>query len=128
MRPDLTTTDQEIADLLRAVADAMERTTPPPRPLAVDSAEEYLGDVVGLTFNGDDDQRIALIARLLTLARVVNAERDADLHDFAWLRRLERPLRRWERDRRLGTASPARARPSSTRGWRCSAPRSAPTR
>lgn len=111
MRPDLTTTDQEIADLLRAVADAMERTTPPPRPLAVDSAEEYLGDVVGLTFNGDDDQRIALIARLLTLARVVNAERDADLHDFAWLRRLERPLRRWERDRRLGTASP-RPRPA----------------
>ncbi len=86
---------------------------PPPRRGLTRSSpvEAYLGDVVDLTFNGDDEQRVALIARLLTLARVVNAERDADLHDYAWLRRLERPLRRWERDRRLGTASP-RPRPA----------------
>jgi hypothetical protein len=109
--PDLTTTDQEIAALLRAVADAMERTTPPPAAVAGQELERYLGDVVDVTFSGNDEQRVALIARLLTLARTVNAEHDADLRDYAWLRRLERPLRRWERDRRLGTAHP-RPRPA----------------
>lgn len=109
--PDLTTTDQEIAALLRAVADAMEQTAAPPATVEGERLEQYLGDVVDLTFSGGDEQRIALIARLLTLARTVNAEHDADLRDYAWLRRLERPLRRWERDRRLGTAHP-RPRPA----------------
>jgi hypothetical protein len=108
---DLTTTDQEIAALLRAVADAMERTPAPQAGVSGVELERYLGDVVDLTFNGGDEQRVALIARLLTLARTVNAEHDADLRDYAWLRRLERPLRRWERDRRLGTAHP-RPRPA----------------
>jgi hypothetical protein len=109
--PDLTTTDQQIEALLRAVADAMELTPPPAPGIDGERLEQYLGDVVDLTFNGDGDQRVALIARLLTFARTVNAERDADLRDYAWLRRLERPLRRWERDRRLGSASP-RPRPA----------------
>lgn len=111
MPPDLTTTDQQIEALLRAVADAMELTPPPAAGIDGERLEQYLGDVVDLTFNGDGDQRVALIARLLTFARTVNAERDADLRDYAWLRRLERPLRRWERDRRLGSASP-RPRPA----------------
>ncbi|MDO8209012.1 hypothetical protein [Conexibacter sp. CPCC 206217] len=111
MPPDLTTTDQEIAALLRAVADAMERTAAPSAAIEGEQLEQYLGDVVDITFSGSEEQRVALIARLLTLARTVNAEHDADLRDYAWLRRLERPLRRWERDRRLGTAH-ARPRPA----------------
>lgn len=109
--PDLTTTDQEIEALLRAVAEAMEETPLPQPGVSGEQLEHYLGDIVELTFNGGSDQRIELIARLLTFARVVNAERDADLRDYAWLRRLERPLRRWERDRRDGSASP-RPRPA----------------
>lgn len=113
MPTDLPTTDEEIAELLRAVADAMDATAPPPRGAAGAALEEYLGDVVDLTFSGGEEQRVAVLARLMTLARAWNAERepDRDLLPYAWLRRLERPLRRWERDRRLGTASP-RPRPA----------------
>lgn len=113
MPTDLTTTDEAIAELLRAVADAMERTAPPPPAVSGAALEQYLGDVVDITFSRADADRIALLARLMTLARAWNAERepDRDLRPYAWLRRLERPLRRWERDRRLGTASP-RPRPA----------------
>jgi len=109
---DLTTTDQAIAALLRAVAEAMERAPAPPPHAAGSALDDYLGDVVDVTFNGTDDQRVALIARLLTLARAATAEReDLDLRPYAWLRKLERPLRRWERGRHAGTASP-RPRPA----------------
>lgn len=112
MPTDLTTTDEAIAELLRAVADAMERTAPP-SGLAGPPLERYLGNVVDLTFSGGEAERVELLARLMTLARAWNAERepDRDLVPYAWLRRLERPLRRWERDRRLGTANP-RPRPA----------------
>lgn len=109
---DLSTTDRAIAALLDAVADAMERTPAPPADLAGAALDEWLGDVVDTTFNGDAEQRIALIARLLAFARAATAAReDLDLRTFAWLRKLERPLRRWERGRHAGTASP-RPRPA----------------
>lgn len=111
MPTDLTTHDEAIAELLRAIAGAMERTSPPPGTAGA-ALERYLGDVVDITFSGGDPERVALLARLMTLARAWNAEREPgrDLRPYAWLRRLERPLRRWERDRRLGTARP-RPRP-----------------
>jgi len=109
---DLTTTDQAIAALLHDVAEAMGRTAAPPAELAGAALDGYLGDVVDVTFNGSDGQRIALIARLLKVARSATAARDElDLRTYAWLRKLERPLRRWERGRHAGTASP-RPRPA----------------
>jgi hypothetical protein len=109
---DLTTTEQAIVDLLTAVAHAMERTAPPEHGLGTDAIDRYLGDVVETTFSGSDEERIALIARLLTLARAATAAREErDLRTYAWVRKLERPLRRWERGRHAGTASP-RPRPA----------------
>lgn len=110
MPPDLTTPDQAIDELLHAVGEAMERTPVPDPGAHGELLERYLGDVVDITFSGDDEQRVALLARLLMLARVATAERQADLRTTAWLRRLERPLRRWERGRLQGTANP-RPRP-----------------
>jgi hypothetical protein len=110
MSRDLTTPDQAIDDLLHAVGEAMERVPLPERGAAGELLERYLGDVVDITFSGDDEQRVELLARLLMLARVATAERQADLRTTAWLRRLERPLRRWERGRLQGTANP-RPRP-----------------
>jgi len=109
MSSDLTTPDQAIDALLDAVGAAMARTAPP-RRLAGDALADYLGDVVHLTFSGTDAERVALLARLLLVARVAAAARRGDLGTTAWLRRLERPLRRWERGRVQGTANP-RPRP-----------------
>ncbi|HEY4277651.1 MAG TPA: hypothetical protein VGM91_05500 [Conexibacter sp.] len=112
MAADLTTTEQAIVELLHDVAEAMEHTAPPQDGLSAEEIERYLGDVVETTFGGRDADRVALIARLLTLARTANAAREErDLRAYAWLRRLERPLRRWERGRHAGTASP-RPRPA----------------
>lgn len=112
MAADLTTTELAIAALLHDVADAMERTPVPARGIAGSALDDYLGAVVDLTFNGTAEERVALIARLLTLARSATAERDdLDLRTYAWVRKLERPLRRWERGRHAGTASP-RPRPA----------------
>ncbi|MBB4662328.1 hypothetical protein [Conexibacter arvalis] len=112
MAADLTQTDEAIEALLRAVAEAMERAASPPVELSGPRLDAYLGDVVDVTFNGSDRQRIELIARLLTLARASTAAREEmDLRTYAWLRKLERPLRRWERGRHAGTASP-RPRPA----------------
>lgn len=112
MAADLTTTELAIAALLHDVAEAMEQAPAPPRDLAADALDAYLGDVVDLTFNGSPQQRVALIARLLTVARTATAAREElDLPVVAWLRKLERPLRRWERGRHAGTTSP-RPRPA----------------
>lgn len=109
MSSDLTTPDQAIDELLDAVGAAMAGTAPP-RRLAGDALAAYLGDVVHATFSGSDAARVALLARLLLVARVAAAARRGDLGTTAWLRRLERPLRRWERGRAQGTANP-RPRP-----------------
>lgn len=100
----------EVTLLIEAVAAA--RVAPPgvEAAFSAEAAERYLGDVVEVAVNGDDGARVALLARLLALARVAGSGRDAGAEPSAPLRRLERMLRRWERERRGGAAGP-RPRP-----------------
>lgn len=94
-------TDEAIAALLRTVAAQLGRTAPPAGPLDGERVRAYLGDVVRIAFDGADDERVALLARLVLLARAARpAPRDDALPPLALVRRLERSLRRRERELR----------------------------
>jgi hypothetical protein len=97
----------DVTALILAVAGAIARVPlPAAPPLSPATVGRYVGDATDTTFNGTREQQIALIARLLLLARTRRPAREP-----SWcLHELEHTLRTWERDRRRGTAN-ARPRP-----------------
>ena len=96
----------DVSALLYAVVAA---DVPEPDPAALVSAGgclRYLGDVVDIAFNGEEDARVGLIGRLLALAAATVDLRYPGLDPTTPQRRLERMLRRWEDERRRGAVRP----------------------
>jgi hypothetical protein len=93
-----------VGALLHAVGDALENVAGA-APLDDGQAlKGYLGDVVEIALNGAGPERAALLAKLLLLCAASSAPDGRDV--TRWLRRFERLLRGWDRERRAAAAPP----------------------
>lgn len=99
-----------VAALVRAVGDTLETVDRPGRLDDERQPMDYLGDVVGTAFNGSEQERVELLARLVHLAAAAGDPCDP-VGPRRWLDRLARLLRDWDAERRRATAPP-RPRPT----------------